>query len=106
MRVISEKMQALILENATIALDQEEYQKRFQGMSDRFDQAKEQKIQVEKQTAGKKARLGEIEEYMRMLKKQDGTVEEFNPELWRGLPDYVTVGDKLVFTFRDGPRWG
>lgn len=50
--------------------------------------------------------LGEVEEYMRLLKKQDGRVEEFNPELWCGLLDFVTVGDKLVFTFRDGPRWG
>ena len=71
-------------------------------MSDRFDQAKVQKIQVEKQIADKKARLGEIEEYLRLLKKQDGKVEEFNPELWCGLLDFVTVGEKMVFTFRDG----
>ena len=103
MKVISEKMQALIRENATIALDQEEYQKKFQAMSDRFDQAKEQKAKTEKQIADKKSRLGEVEEYMRLLKKQDGRVEEFNPELWCGLLDYVTVGENMmVFTFRDG----
>ena len=103
MQVISEKMQALIRENATIALDQEEYQKKFQAMSDRFDQAKANKTETEKQISDKKARLGEIEEYMRLLKKQDGRVEEFNPELWCGLLDYVTVGeDNMVFTFRDG----
>ena len=61
-------------------------------MSDRFEQAKAQKIQVEKQIADKKARLGEVEEYMRLLRKLDGRVEEFNPELWCGLLDYVTVG--------------
>ena len=100
-------MQALIRENATIALDQEEYQKRFQAMSDRFDQAKAQKIQVEKQIADKKARLGEIEEYMRLLRKLGGRVEEFNPELWCGLLDYVTVGEnKMVFRFRDGTEVG
>ena len=103
MKVISEKMQALIRENATIALDQEEYQKKFQAMSDRFEQAKAKKTETEKQISDKKVRLGEIEEYMRLLKKQDGRVEEFNPELWCGLLDYVTVGEnKMVFTFRDG----
>ena len=103
MQVISEKMQALIRENATIALDQEEYQKKFQAMSDRFDQAKAKKTETEKQIADKKARLGEIEEYMRLLKKQDVRVEEFNPELWCGLLDYVTDGENnMVFTFRDG----
>ena len=41
--------------------------------------------------------------YMRLLKKQDGRVEELNPELWCGLLDYITVGEnKMVFTFRDG----
>jgi DNA invertase Pin-like site-specific DNA recombinase len=103
MQVISEKMQALIRENATIALDQEEYQKKFQAMSDRFDQAKAKKTETEKQIADKKARLGAVEEYMRLLKKQNGRVEEFNSELWCGLLDFVTVGEnKMVFTFRDG----
>ena len=102
MQVISEKMQALIRENATIALDQEEYQKRFQAMSDRFEQAKAKKTETEKQIADKKARLGEVEEYKRLLKKQNGRVEEFNPELWCGLLDFVTVGEKMVFRFRDG----
>ena len=102
MQVISEKMQALIQENATIALDQEEYQKRFQAMSDRFDQAKAKKTETEKQIADKKARLGAVEEYMRLLKKQNGRVEEFNSELWCGLLDYVTVGENMVFRFRDG----
>lgn len=41
---------------------------------------------------------------MRLLKKQDGRVEAFNPELWCGLLDYVTVGEKLVFAFRDGTK--
>ena len=107
MQVLSEKMQALIRENATIALDQEEYQKKFQAMSDRFEQAKAQKAETEKQIADKKSRLGEVEEYMRLLKKQNGQVEEFNPELWCGLLDYITVGEnKMVFTFRDGTEVG
>ena len=107
MQVISEKMQALIRENATIALDQEEYQKKFQAMSDRFDQAKAKKTETEKQIADKKARLGAVEEYMRLLKKQNGRVEEFNSELWCGLLDYVTVGaNNMVFMFRDGKEVG
>ncbi|MBR4538134.1 MAG: recombinase family protein [Clostridia bacterium] len=105
MQVISEKMQALIRENATVALDQEEYQKKFQAMSDRFDQAKALKMETEKQISDKKARLGEVEEYMKVLKKLDGRVEEFNPELWCGLLDYVIVGEnKMVFAFRDGTQ--
>ncbi len=107
MQVISEKIQALIRENATIALDQEEYQKKFQAMSDRFEQAKAKKIETEKQIVDKKARLGEVEEYMRLLKKLGGRVEEFNSELWCGLLDYVTVGENnMVFTFRDGTEVG
>ena len=102
MQVLSEKMQTLIRENATVALDQEEYQKKFQAMSERFEQAKAKKIETEKQIVDKKARLGEVEEYMRLLKKQDGGVEEFNPELWCGLLDFLTVGEKMVFRFRDG----
>ena len=83
------------------------YQKKFQAMSDRFDQAKANKTETEKQIADKKARLGAVEEYMRLLKKQNGRVEEFNPELWCGLLDYVTVGaNNTVFMFRDGTEVG
>ncbi len=102
MQTISDKLQELIRENATVALDQDAYRQRFQSMSTRFDEAKNRYEGLQAQITDKKMRLKEIDSYMALLKAQDGRVEAFSEELWCGMVDQVAVGKKMIFTFRDG----
>lgn len=102
MQAISDKMQLLIRENATVALDQNNYRQRFQTMSEHFDTAKNRYEGLIAQINDKKTRCAAIEDYLAFLKAQDGRVTEFSPEMWCGMVDFVTVGAQMVFTFRDG----
>lgn len=100
----SELMQNSIYENAHVALDQAEYQKRYDALTVRFDKAKARLEMVEAAIKDKQSRQATIEAYLETLKAQDTLVERFEPSLWCALLDFVTVYSKedVRFTFKDG----
>jgi len=100
----SELMQNSIDENANVALDQEEYQKRYDGLTARFDKAKARLEMVEAAIKDKQSRRATIEAYLETLKAQDTLVEKFESALWCELLDFVTVyaKDDVRFVFKEG----
>ena len=101
--VTSDLIQKCICENAHVALDQTEYQKRYDGLTARFDSAKAQLEEIDSAIADKKSRRATIEAFMDTLAQAD-LMEKFDPALWCGLIDFVTVysKDDVRFTFRNG----
>ena len=87
--IVSDLIEKCIYENAHVALDQTEYQKRYDSLTTRFNTAK--------------ARLEEIEAFLDTLAQAD-LMEKFDPALWCGLVDHVTIytKDDVRFTFKDG----
>lgn len=92
-----------IYENAHVALDQTEYQKRYDGLTTRFDTAKARLEEIEAALADKKSRRAAIDAFLDTLAQAD-PMEKFDPALWCGLIDYVTVyaRDDVRFAFKDG----
>ena len=45
-----------------------------------------------------------MEDFLRILKQQDGEVTTFSEKLWCGLLDYATAyaDGRLTFTFKNG----
>jgi len=102
--VVSDLMQQSIYENARVALDQTEYQKRYDGLTERFGKAKARLEEVTAAISDKTTRQATIEDFLLELRSLDGLVTEFDPMLWVSLVDFVTVyskGDVRV-TFKDG----
>lgn len=101
--VVSELTHQCINENAHVALDQAEYQKRYDGLTERFDRAKAQLEAVTGEIGDKQARQGTIEAFLDELKRLEG-VAEFQPALWYSLADFMTVysKDDVRVTFKDG----
>ena len=101
--VVSELMHQCINENAHIALDQADYQKRYNGLTDRFDKAKTRLEAVTGEISDKQARQATIEAFLDELKRLDG-VTEFQHALWYSLADFMTVysKDDVWVTFKDG----
>ena len=101
--VVSELMHQCINENAHVALDQAEYQKRYDGLTERFDRAKYRSEAVTGEISDKQARKATIDVFLSELKRLDG-VTEFQPALWYSLVDFMTVYDKndVRVTFKDG----
>ena len=101
--VVSDRIQSCIYENAHVALDQEEYQKRYGTLSDRFDKATARFEEIEEAIGSKQSRRAAIETFLNNLRDAN-IVDNFEVSLWCGLLDFVTVysRDNVVFTFRNG----
>lgn len=108
LNVAAELMNQCIQENAHVALDQAEYQARFDALSERLDRTKEQLDEVGNAITEKQAKREKIEMFISELKKQDEVVTRFDENLWYSLVDYVTVFSKedVRFTFKDGTEIG
>lgn len=104
MEVVSEMMQLCIRENATVALDQTEYQERFEALSNRFETAKKAYSEATEAISDKQSRKAQMEDFLKLLKAQDGELTEFSESLWVGLLDYATVyaDGRMTFSFKNG----
>ncbi|NJE74840.1 hypothetical protein E0L15_09535 [Pseudoflavonifractor sp. SW1122] len=80
------------------------YQKRYDGLTHRYDEAKAKLDATAEQIADKKARRATIEEFLKVLEEQDRLVTAFQTNLWCGLVDFVTIhsADDVRITFRNG----
>jgi site-specific DNA recombinase len=102
--VVTGMIQQIIGENAHFALDQEEYQARYNALVDRFDLAKARHTAVTEEITDKQTRLGTINAFLHTLGNQENLLTEFDEKLWCSLVDYATVYEKddVRFTFKDG----
>lgn len=103
MTVVSDLIQKCIYENAHVALDQVEYQKRYDGLTARFDIAKARHEALDETIRSKQSRRATIEAFLATLAEAN-LVDTFDTALWCGLVDFVTVHstDDVRITFRNG----
>ena len=104
MEVLNGMIQQMIRQNATVAQDQTEYKQRFDSLSQKFKEAEAKKDAVAQQISDILDRRGTMEDFLRILKQQDGEVTAFSEKLWCGLLDFATsyADGRLTFTFKNG----
>lgn len=104
MTVVSGMMENCIKQNAAVAQNQEEYNKHFNSLSDRFEAAKASHKAITDEIDDKLSRKARMEDFLTLLKKQDGELTEFSDSLWSGLVDYATIyaDGRMTFTFKNG----
>ena len=104
MEVLNGMIQQMIRQNASVAQDQTEYNKRFDALSQKFKEAEAKKDAVAQQISDIRNRRGTMEDFLRILKQQDGEVTTFSEKLWCGLLDYATAysDGRRTFTFKNG----
>lgn len=104
MIVVSDLVQSCINENAHVALDQAEYQKRYDSLTARFDSVKKRLEAVLVEISDKQTRQATIVSFLAALQAQETLVAKFESPLWYGLLDFVTVyaKDNVRFTFKNG----
>jgi hypothetical protein len=97
-------IQNIINENAHTALDQEEYQRRYDRHVEKFDATKANLELTTEQIKDKITRHKNLEIFLDELQKQDGLISEFDPLLWNSLVDYVAVFEKenVKLSFKNG----
>ncbi len=101
--IAAELIEDCINENAHVALDQTEYQKRYDALVARFDKAKARHTEVTDLIAERMARKHQIESYLNELRGRE-TLAEFRDTDWLAMVDYITVHSKkdIRVTFKDG----
>lgn len=104
MSVIVEMTQNIVAENARVAQDQDEYQKRYDGLIQRYEAAKARYDEVVSAISAKQAQDERLSDFIKTLKSQNGVLLEFDSGLWGCMVEYVTVGrnKEITVTFRDG----
>ena len=104
MCVLAEMVQAAISENAHVALDQTEYQKRYDDLATRYDGVKAEHDRVAGQIANMISTKTTAQQFISTLRGLPQKVTVFNPETWGKLLDHATVyvDDSIRFTFRNG----
>lgn len=104
MEIVAEMIQQCIYENANVALNQTEYQKRYDSLVERFEGGKQSLEIVTEQIKRKMASLKTIEAFLLDLQNQKELLTGFDPLLWHSLVDFVTVygKDDVRFTFKNG----
>lgn len=101
---MTELVEQCISENAHVAQNQKDYQKKYDALSDRYDRTKERLDKVSGRIMERQAKREMVEAFLYDLVKLDEDVQEFTDDLWFNLLDYVTVCSKndVRFTFKNG----
>ena len=104
MSVLAEMVQNAINENAHVALDQTEYQKRYDDLAARYDGVKAEHDKVAGQIATLISTKTAAQQFVSTLRGLPEKVTTFNPETWGKLLDHATVytDGSIRFTFRNG----
>ena len=102
--IISEQMEIAIAENSRVALDQDEYEKRYKQLTERYEKAKAKYDGISEQIEQKKAKRELFRGFIRTLEKQDGLIKEFDAGIWSSLVQEVIAKakDDLRFIFKNG----
>ena len=103
-QLITEMIQQCILENAHVALNQAEYQKRYDSLTQRFDAAKERLEAVMAQLENMQTARTGITAFLDTFEFLPDVLTKFDIENWHALVDYVTVYtiDDIRITFKNG----
>jgi len=102
--VVMELTRKAVQENASAALEQGEYQRRYEGLVKRYEAASARLAEIDAARLERNAKRTNITRFLKTLVRQgDELVNEFDEELWYITVDFITVHEdgRLAVTFRD-----
>ena len=102
--VTVEMTQGIVAENARVAQNQEDYNKRYNALVERYDKLKAEYDDTCTIIADREARYEQMGRFITVLKEQDGVLTEFDEGLWSSLVEKLVVKSKTDVTvvFKDG----
>jgi len=102
--VVAELVKVCVNENATSAQSLEEYTKKYNGLSGRYDKAAARLGELTAEKDRRSSQDRDIRLFIEALKKQPLVLEEWDERLWVALIDKATVfrDGRIVFRFKGG----
>ena len=104
MNIVAELMQKAITRNASIAQDQEEYNRNFNKLTKRLKKAEDELQRVDEEIKQKGIDYRRIMNFLETIEALPERFTEFDEALWSSLIDYATVYGKgdIRFTTTSG----
>ncbi len=102
--VVAELIRRCVDENSSIAQDQDVYTKRYNGLVQRYETAKEKLTELQKKRAVRQKKAEAITRFMERLAEREEPLMTFTDGLWLDSIDLVAVREdgSLTFRFQDG----
>ena len=102
--VTVEMTQSIVAENARVAQNQEDYNKRYNALVERYDKLKAEYDETCTLIFDNDARNEQMGRFITVLKEQDGVLTEFDEGLWSSLVENLVVKSKtdVMVVFKDG----
>ena len=100
----AEQIKLLVKENSLKALNQTEYEERYQKQSAEYFNIANSITELEKEKTLLKNKLKEVQVVLDTIRTHDSPIDEFDEELFFALIENITVNSKkeLIFSFKDG----
>ena len=89
-----------VAENAQTAIDQTDYQCRYDILVARYENTKQYLAEIDAQITGRRVKLENIEVFMQTLRAQECLLTEFDEGLWNAAVDSLIVHSAIKFTFK------
>lgn len=105
LEIVSELTRKLIAENATTVIQQDEYNRRYDAMAQRYRDAEDRAQQLQRQKVTRRFQADVIESFMNEIRAFDDSLPvQYSDRLWLNLIDRVMVYEdgRLVFRFKNG----
>lgn len=105
LNLIADKVNECISKNAKVVQNQEEYEKAYSRLVEKFNTTKSRLDEISQEINKKKCSHYEVNDFINNLEKQD-LLNEFDENVWLSMVDCMTVyqDDKIEFTFIDGSK--
>lgn len=102
--VVQELMRKAITENATQAIDQDEYSERYMALQQRYETASDRLNVLDRQRTEHKVKCDKIKEFIRILRNSEEVLTEFDEKLWRATVERLLVqpDGEIRFLLKDG----
>ena len=103
-QVVADAVQQNIAENARTALNQTDYQKRYEDLAARYNNLKKEIAELSDKIQETQSRKAGVEDFLKAFEKTPDTLTEFSLDAFNGLVDHLTVyaKDDIRVTFRNG----
>ena len=104
MEIVVELTQSCVAENARTAQNQEDYQKRYDGLVERYEKVKSRYDAIVEAIEEKQAHYEKLGIFIDTLEKHGEPITEFDAGIWGSMVEYITVDKdkKMTVTFKDG----
>lgn len=101
---ISILIEKLIGKNASVAISQEDYNRKYDAYTERFEKAKAKYDKLKAKKVSRAFEADVLECFITEIKTLPELPIVFSEDLWYGIIDHVTVyeDERLVFTFKNG----